>query len=322
MPRTFQNLEPGSALDAIGGTPVVELSRMFRDVEGRVIAKLDMLNPSGSSKDRVARQVLEDATLEGRLAPRQTVVELALAGTGIAYAMTCALTRHPFVAIAERGARLDRLETLRALGADVVLVDPEPGSSPETVDAGMLERLNEVAERVARERGAFYADGFQNVSNFRAHRLSTASEILIQTNGQFRLFCDFVGTGGTFAGCTAAFKEHNPAIHCFVVEPARGPGTSGHGILGGGYGRALPLLDIARVDGRLAVTQDEALAATRELARREGIFAGLSSGANLAAARKLLRGPRHGETVVVNLPDSGWKYFETDLWRDPRVDAA
>ncbi len=310
-----------SALEVIGGTPLVALSRLFDESEGRVLAKLEYLNPGGSKKDRVARQIIEDGTREGRLAPHQTVVELTSGNTGTSLAIVCALTHHPFVAVMSRGLAPERVGMMEALGAEVELVDQAPGSAPGTVTAADLELLEEAVDRVVSERGAFLADQFENVSNFRAHRLYTGPEILSQTGGKFGAFCDFVGSGGTFAGCVAAFKEYQPSIRCYVVEPegaaflAHGEGSgAGHRIQGGGYGRDLPMLDPSRIDGFVQVSEQEAIGATRDLARSEGLFAGLSSGANVAAARKLLAGSRHGETIVIVLGDSGMKYLSSGLW--------
>ncbi|MCP3916978.1 MAG: pyridoxal-phosphate dependent enzyme [bacterium] len=308
-----------SALDAIGDTPLVELSRMYDDVEGRVLAKLEMMNPTGSSWDRVARQVIEDAQREGRLAPHQTLVELCLGHTAVSFAMACALTRHPFVAVVERGGPATRVEALRAYGADMLFVDPDLGAHPGCMTPETFGRLMEAVERVVDERGAFHPNCFENVSNFRAHRLTTAVEFLIQTEGKLHMFCDFATTGGAFAGCAAAFKEHNAAIQCFLVEPE--PTVVNIGIMGGEIGRSLPLLDRARVDGVVQVSEEDAILHARMLARVEGLFAGVAAGANLAAARQLLRGHHPGETIVVRLGEGGARYHATRLWRDEDVDA-
>ena len=158
-----------------------------------------------------------------------------------------------------------------------------------------------------RERSAFRADQFRHNGNFRAHYLHTGPEILEQSGGAFDAFCDFAGTGGTFAGCAAAFRERNPAIQCWIVEPDRPQ----HRIQGGGYAMPdLPMLHYAPPDGVLTISDDEAIATARRLAQVEGIFAGFSSGANIAAALRLLP----GRTVVTIVNDSGLKYLSTDLW--------
>ena len=174
-----------------------------------------------------------------------------------------------------------------------------------------------------KEREAFRADQFLLKSSTRAHYLHTGPEIIRQSGGAIDLFCDFVGTGGSFAGCAAAFKEHNPAIQCYIVEPesaavlANQPVTNpNHRIQGGGYSMAhLPLLDPAHIDGYLQVSDEEAIVMARRLARDEGIFAGFSSGANVATALRLLQSSHAGETAVVLLCDSGLKYLSTDLYK-------
>jgi cysteine synthase len=311
-----------SAVEAIGETPLVDLSRITRGLEGRLLAKLEYLNPGFSKKDRIARQIIADAESEGALQPGQTVVELTSGNTGTGLAIVCAVKGYPFVAVMSRGNSMERARMMAALGAEVVLVDQLPGSIPGQVSGGDLERVEQEAQRIVKERSAFRADQFRLAGNTRAHYLHTGPEILRQAAGSIGLFCDFPGTGGSFAGCAAAFKEHNPAIACYVVEPAGAAVLAGrpvtnpnHRIQGGGYSMAeLPLLRPEHVDGYIQVTDEEAIQTARLLAREEGIFAGFSSGANVAAALQLLGSSHAGETAVVLLNDSGLKYLSTDLW--------
>jgi len=296
-----------SAVEAIGHTPLVELSRLTRGLGGRILVKLEYLNPGYSKKDRIARQIVEDAEADGSLAPGQTVVELTSGNTGTGLAIVCAVKGHPFVAVMSRGNSPERARMMRALGAEVVLVDQTPGGREGEVSGDDLALVEAAAQRIARERRAFRADQFRHSGNFRAHYLHTGPEILEQTGGGFDRFCDFGGTGGTFAGCAAAFRERNPSIRCYLVEPD-GPQ---HRIQGGGYSMAeLPMLAYAQPDERIVVSDEEAVDAARRLAREEGIFAGFSSGANIAAALRLAP----GHTVVTIVNDSGLKYLSTDLW--------
>jgi cysteine synthase A len=312
----------GSAIEAIGETPLVRLSRLARNLDGSILAKLDHLNPGFSKKDRIARQIIEDAEAQGLLRPGQTVVELTSGNTGTGLAIVCGIKGYSFVAVMSKGNSPERARMMRALGAEVVLVDQMPGSKPGQVSGDDLKLVEEATQRIVRERGAFRADQFRLAGNFRAHYLHTGPEILRQTGGGFHAFCDFVGTGGTFAGCAAAFKEHDPSILCFIVEPegaavlAGQPITNpGHRIQGGGYSMAdLPLLSPEHVDGYIQVPDERAIACARRLAQEEGIFAGFSSGANVAAALELLQGPCRGRTIVVVICDSGLKYLSTDLW--------
>jgi len=311
-----------SALDAIGDTPLVELSRITRGLDGRILAKLEYLNPGHSKKDRVALQIIEDAEGDGALAPGQTVVELTSGNTGTGLAIVCAVKGHPFVAVMSRGNSAERARMMSALGAEVVLVDQLPESRPGQVSGGDLDLVEGATQRIVAERRAFRADQFRLVGSTRAHYLHTGPEILRQSGGAIHAFCDFVGTGGSFAGCAAAFKEHDPSIQCYVVEPEGAAVLAGepsarpnHRIQGGGYSMPnLPLLRREHVDGYLQVSDAEAIETARRLAREEGLFAGFSSGANVAAALQLLRSSQRGKTIAVLLCDSGLKYLSTELW--------
>jgi cysteine synthase A len=311
-----------SAIDAIGETPLVALRRLGREIDGTILAKLEYLNPGFSKKDRIARQIIEDAETDGRLRPGQTVVELTSGNTGTGLAIVCGIKDYPFVAVMSRGNSMERARMMRALGAEVILVDQAPGSVPGQVSGEDLRLVEEETERIVEARGAFRADQFRLAGNLRAHYLQTGPEILRQSGGRIDAFCDFVGTGGSFAGCAAAFKEHDSAIRCFVVEPEGAAALKGetvinpgHRIQGGGYSIAsLPLISPEHVDGYLTVPDAEAIRWARRLAKEEGIFAGFSSGANVAAAVQFLRGDLRGKTVVVLMCDSGLKYLSTDLW--------
>jgi len=311
-----------SAIEAIGDTPLVELSRFTREVDGRILAKLEYLNPGFSKKDRIARQIIEEAETQGTLKPGQTVVELTSGNTGTGLAIVCGIKGYRFVAVMSKGNSMERARMMAALGAEVVLVDQLPESRPGQVSGGDLALVEQEAQRIVQERHAFRADQFLLAGNVQAHYLRTGPEIIRQSSGAVDAFCDFAGTGGSFAGCAAALKEYNSAIQCFVVEPDGAAILSGepvtrsnHRIQGGGYSMAnLPLIKREQIDGYIKVTDLEAIQAARRLAKEEGIFAGFSSGANVAAAMQLLRGSCKGRTIVVLLSDSGLKYLSTDLW--------
>ena len=319
---TRENSILASVLDAIGETPLVELSRITRGLDGRIVAKLEYLNPGFSKKDRNARQMIEDAEAQGRLQPGQTVVELTSGNTGTGLAIVCAVTGHPFVAVMSRGNSIERARMMAALGAEVVLVDQLPEGTPGQVSGGDLALVEQEAQRIVRARDAFRADQFRLPGSARAHRLHTGPELLRQSGGSIGAFCDFLGTASSFAGCAAALKAYNPAIRCYVVEPDGAAILAGqrveqpnHRIQGGGYAmRELPLFDPAHVDGYIQVTDHQAIDMARRLAREEGMFAGFSSGANVAAALHLLQSTCVGQTIAVLLNDSGLKYLSTDLW--------
>jgi len=310
-----------SVIEAIGNTPLVELSRLTADIDGRILAKLEFLNPGYSKKDRIARQMIEEAEEQGLLKPGQPVVELTSGNTGTGLAITCAAKGYPFIAVMSRGNSMERARMMRALGAEVILVDQLPESTPGQVSGGDLAQVDARAKEIIVERGAFRANQFELASSWRAHYLYTAPEILEQA-GEINAFCDFVGSGGSFNGCAKRFKEHDPTIQCYVVEPAGAAALSGeaitrpnHRIQGGGYSMStLSLIDTANIDGYLTVTDEEATETTRLLASQEGLFAGFSAGGNVAAALKLLQTTHSGETIAVLLCDSGLKYLSTDLW--------
>ena len=311
-----------SAIEAIGNTPLVELSRLTRGLDGRILAKLEYLNPGFSKKDRIARQIIQDAESEGRLQPGQTVVELTSGNTGTGLAIVCGVKGYPFVAVMSKGNSMERARMMSALGAEVILVNQLPDSQPGQVSGADLDLVEREAQRIVAERHAFRADQFNLAGNFRAHYLRTGPEFIQQSGGAIDAFCDFVGTGGSFAGCAAALKEYNPSIQCFVIEPAGAAVLAGervtqpnHRIQGGGYSMPnLPLLKPEHIDGYLQVTDADAIQTARRLAREEGIFAGFSSGANAAAALRLLRTSLSGRTIAILLCDSGLKYLSTDLW--------
>lgn len=310
-----------SVLDAVGRTPLVDLARIAADLDGRILAKLEFLNPGYSKKDRIALQMVEEAEASGRLAPGQTVVELTSGNTGTGLAIVCAVKGHPFVAVMSKGNSSERARMMRALGAEVVLVDQAPGSPPNQVSGEDLALVEEETRRIVKERGAVRTDQFEMEGNPEAHYLHTGPEIFEQA-GRIDAFCDFVGSGGSFAGCARYFKERDPSILCFALEPDGAAVLAGervanpsHRIQGGGYSRGeLKFINRDHIDGFLKITDEEAIAAARRLAREEGIFAGFSSGANLAGAVKLLRGPCRGKTIAVLLNDSGLKYLSTELW--------
>lgn len=313
-----------SVVEVIGGTPLVSLDRLTRayGVEGRLVAKLDYLNPGFSKKDRAALGVIEAAEASGELKPGQTVVELTSGNMGTGLAIVCGIKGYPFVAVMSRGNSEERARMMRALGAEVILVDQMPDSERDHVSGADLALVDKVAEQIAFERSAFRADQFQRDGNWQAHYSTTGPEIWDGTEGKLDGFVDFLGSGGTFIGVSRALKERNPAIQCFIVEPEGAAVLAGeaaqnpnHPIQGGGYSKSdLAFLDTSVIDGYLQVSGERAADVTRDLARLEGVFGGFSAGANVAAALKLLEAPMSGSTIAVIICDSGLKYLSTDLW--------
>ncbi len=313
-----------SVLDAIGGTPLVRLARLWPG-PGEILAKLDYLNPGGSKKDRIALRMVEEAEESGDLAAGQTVVELTSGNTGTGLAVVCAVKGYPFVAVMSKGNSEERAQMMTALGAEVVLVDQMDGSASGHVTGDDLALVEETAQRIAQERSAFRADQFHLPGNANAHEYGTGPEIWEQSGGTVDVFCEFVGTGGTFAGIARYLKSQNPSVACYVIEPEGAAALAGeevvnpsHRIQGGGYAMsALTGIDNGLVDGMVEVSDDVAIDTSRRLAEQEGIFAGFSAGACVAVAEQLLKTTHPGATVAVVLADSGMKYLSTDLWQKP-----
>jgi len=300
-----------SVIGAIGDTPLVGLSRVVEalGLEGRLLAKLDHLNPGFSKKDRAARAIIEAARERGELAEGQAVVELTSGNMGTGLAIVCAVLGHPFVAVMSAGNSEERARMMRGLGAEVVLVPQAEGARPGEVSGIDLALVEAEAQRITTARGAFRADQFAREGNPEAHTTGTAPEIWEQSGHAVTAFCDFVGSGGTLGGAARFFAPLG--VRCYAVNPDR----ADHPIQGGGY--SMPDLKHLRgVDlaGDVTVTGAEAAEHARLLARREGIFGGYSAGANMAAAIRLLQGPERGGCVAFVVCDSGLKYLSTDLW--------
>ncbi len=312
------------AASLIGNTPIVELSRITEGLRGAIYAKIEFFNPGASKKDRIALRMIDDALEQGRLKPGQTVLEVTSGNTGTGLAIVCAVRGLKFVAVMSSGNSSERRRMIEGLGGRVEVVPQAPTSPAGQVSGADLELVIKRAETLTKELGAFRCDQFHDMANVLAHEEGTAEEIWADLAGKINMYCDFVGSGGTFVGVARGLKKHDPSIRCYAVEPWTAPILSGkpvtranHKIQGGGYSLKPPLWDDHLMDGTLIVTDDEAIRWTRELAKVEGIFGGFSSGANLAAAMRLLQAsqtagdPAH---VVFTVNDSGLKYLSTDLW--------
>jgi cysteine synthase A len=312
-------------------TPLVELSRLTKrhGIEGRILAKLEYLNPGFSKKDRIAKQIIHEALDSGELKSGQTVVELTSGNTGTGLAIVCGVLGHPFVAVMSAGNSMERAKMMSALGAEVVIVNQAPGSTPGQVTGEDLALVEEITKELVIERDAFRADQFRRMGNARAHFLNTAPEIWEASGGTVTSFVDFVGTGGSFGGCASFFRQYG--VQCYVVEPVGAAVLSGeevkrpsHRVQGGGYVMTdLPMLTSTTgddcsslIDGYLQITDEQAINVARDLAKDEGIFAGFSAGANASAALELLKTVDPGGTIAILICDSGLKYLSTDLWED------
>lgn len=322
MPRE-DHLLP-SIIDAIGSTPLVELHHLKQklNLTGRLLAKLEYLNPGFSKKDRIAREMVLEARAAGTLQPGQPVIELTSGNTGTGLAIVCQALGHPFIAVMSKGNTIERARMMAALGAEVVLVDQAPGSPRNQVSGEDLARVEVRTQELTAQRGAFRANQFTLQGNVLAHERHTGPEIWQQSGGAVTCYVDFAGTAGSFTGVMRALRRENPAVTGYLVEPASAAVLAGsaitnpsHKIQGGGYSMPqLDLFDPELVQGYLAISDDLAMETARLLARYEGIFGGFSSGANLAAAIAVLREHQPGATVAFLVCDSGLKYLSTDLY--------
>ncbi|MBN1332366.1 MAG: cysteine synthase family protein [Synergistales bacterium] len=316
MTRILDNI-----LQAIGDTRLVNCSRLVKyyGLSGRMLAKLEYLNPGFSKKDRVGLHMILEAEKKGMVKPGDTIVELTSGNTGTGLALASTIRGYRFVAVMSKGNSMERARMMKALGAEVVLVDQASDSVPGQVSGKDLDLVEEAARRIVRERKAFRADQFKLEGNVKGEEIS-GEEIFRDTEGYLDVFVDMAGSGGSFTGISRALKRHDPRIRCYLGEPLQAAwfaglkGTGKHNIQGCGYSRDLPLLQKDLVDGYIQVSDEEARTGAADLARMEGIFGGYSSGAHVAAARKLLLGPEKGKTVVFLICDSGLKYLSTDLY--------
>ena len=297
----------------IGSTPLLELGNIQREagLSARLLAKLEYLNPAGSVKDRVARAMIDDAEARGLLRPGSVIVEPTSGNTGIGLAAVAAARGYRLIIVMPEDMSKERRRLLRAYGAELVLT------------AGGMEGAIAKAEELAAEiPGAFLPGQFDNPANPAAHYASTGPEIWRDTGGQVDVFVAGVGTGGTVTGAGRYLKEQNPLVKVVAVEPAGSPVLSGgapgaHKLQGIGAGFVPQVLDRTVIDEIVTVGDEDAFAAARLLARREGVLAGISSGAALRAAIRVAGRPEsRGKTVAVLLPDGGGRYLSTALFGD------
>lgn len=301
--------------ELIGNTPLLELGNYEKahGLEATILAKLEYLNPAGSVKDRIALAMLDDAERRGLLKPGSVIIEPTSGNTGIGLAAVAAARGYRIILTMPETMSVERRSLLRAYGAELVLTEGAEGMK------GAIAKAQELA---AQTENSFIPGQFTNPANPRAHRETTGPEIWRDTDGKVDIFVAGVGTGGTVTGVGEYLKEQNPAVRIVAVEPAGSPVLSGgasgpHKIQGIGAGFVPDTLNRAVLDEILPVENEDAFAAGRELARREGVLAGISSGAALHAATVLAKRPENrGKMIVVLLPDTGDRYLSTPLFSD------
>lgn len=299
--------------DLVGNTPLLELVGYSagKKLKARLLAKLESFNPAGSVKDRVALAMIEDAEAKGTLKPGATIIEPTSGNTGVGLAFVSAVKGYGLILTMPDTMSMERRNLLKALGAKLVLT---PGAD------GMKGAIAKAEELKSATPGSVILQQFENPANPAMHECTTGQEIWRDTDGKVDIFVAGVGTGGTVTGVGKALKEHNPDIKIVAVEPADSPVLSGgkpgpHKIQGIGAGFIPGIYNPEVVDEVFRVTNDEAICTGRELAAREGLLAGISSGAAVYAATQLaLRPENEGKTIVTLLPDTGERYLSTLLY--------
>ena len=299
----------------IGHTPLLELTNIEKEyaLPARLVAKVESFNPAGSVKDRVALSMILAAEAEGKLNPGATIIEPTSGNTGIGLCAVAAARGYKAIIVMPDTMSVERQMLMKAYGAELVLTDGAGGM------AAAIAKADELAATIP---NAIVAGQFVNPANPAAHEATTGPEIWDDTDGQVDIFVCGVGTGGTITGTGRYLKSMNPAVKVVGMEPAGSPVLSGgkagaHGLQGIGAGFIPEVLDVSVMDEVVTVTEEEAYAAGRLLARREGILAGISSGAALHAAIEVASRPENkGKTVVVLLPDTGDRYLSTPLFAD------
>jgi cysteine synthase A len=298
--------------ELVGNTPLVKLNKLAKDVEAKIVGKLEFFNPCGSIKDRIGVSMITEAEKKGFLKKDSVVVEPTSGNTGIALAFVCAVKGYRLVLTMPDTMSIERRKMLEAFGAEIVLT---PGSE------GMKGAIKKAEEIVKNNCKAFMPQQFKNPANPEVHRKTTALEIWKDTDGKVDILVSGVGTGGTITGIAEVIKKRKPSFKAIAVEPSNSPVLSGgepgsHKIQGIGAGFVPDVLNRDIIDEIIKVTNEEAMICARRLAKEEGIFAGISSGAVVWAAIDVAkRKENKGKLIVVILPDLGDRYLSTELFQ-------
>lgn len=303
-----------STEDLIGNTPLIQVSNIKKEqgLQAEILVKLEYLNPAGSVKDRAAREMIRDAEERGILKEGSVIIEPTSGNTGIGLAALAAVKGYRVVLTMPETMSVERQNILKAYGAEIILTEGARGMQ------GAIDRAEELAKEIP---GSFIAGQFVNQANAEAHRKTTGPEIWRDTDGKVDIFVAGVGTGGTITGTGEYLKSQNPDIKIVAMEPADSPvlsqGRAGaHKIQGIGAGFVPEVLNTEVYDEVVTVEAEDAFAAARLLARKEGFLVGISSGAAFHAAAELACRPENkGKTIVVLLPDSGDRYYSTPLFQ-------
>lgn len=297
--------------ETIGNTPLLRLTQVTQGIKPLIAAKCEFFSPSGSLKDRILVHMVESAERDGRLRSGMTIIEGSTGNTGISAAMVAAAKGYRCLIVMPEGMSLERRRAIQAYGAELILT---PGGES---DVDLV--LKKVKELIANNPGRFWKVGqFENQGNPRAHYESTGPEIWEQTEGIIDIFVAAVGSGGTLTGAGRYLKERNPKIKIFAVEPEECPTLSEgkwgfHKIEGIGDGFIPQVFDVSILNGVVITTSQESITMARRLAMEEGLFTGISSGGNVAAAIKVARKYPGTKLIATILPDHGFRYFSSEL---------
>ena len=301
------------ATELIGNTPLVEFNHIEKKegLNAKILAKLEYFNPAGSVKDRIAKEMIEDAERKGTLKPGATIIEPTSGNTGIGLASIATAKGYKAIIVMPKTMSVERRNIIKAYGAEIVLTEGAKGMK------GAIAKAEELSKEIP---DSFVAGQFVNPANPEAHRKTTGPEIWNDTDGKVDIFVAGVGTGGTVTGVGEYLKQQNPDVKVVAVEPATSPvlskGTAGaHKIQGIGAGFVPDTLNTKIYDEIITIDNDAAFEGGKEIASIEGILVGISSGAAFVAAKELAKRPENaGKTIVVLLPDSGDRYYSTPLF--------
>jgi cysteine synthase A len=294
----------------VGHTPLVQINKLG-SANAIILAKLESHNPGGSVKDRIAKSMIEAAEQAGLIKPDTVIIEPTSGNTGIGLACICAAKGYRLLLTMPESMSIERRKLLKFFGAEIVLTP---------ADRGMAGAIEKAEQLMAENPDAFMPQQFKNPANPQIHRETTAQEIWNDTDGKLDIFVAGVGTGGTLTGCGQVLKQRNNDLKVVAVEPKDSPVLSGgrpgpHKIQGIGAGFVPDVLNVAVIDEIIKVSNEDAMETARQLARKEGILAGISSGAAMWAAVQLSqREESEGKTIVVILPDTGERYISTELF--------
>ena len=299
----------------IGHTPLLELTNIEKDegLKARLLVKLEYFNPAGSVKDRIARAMIDDAEKRGALGPGSVIIEPTSGNTGIGLCAVAAARGYRIIIVMPETMSVERRQMMRAYGAELVLTEGAKGMK------GAIAKAEELAKEIP---NAFIPGQFVNPANVAAHKETTGPEIYEDTDGEVDIFIAGVGTGGTITGVGEYLKSRKPGVKVIAVEPATSPVLSGgkpgpHKIQGIGAGFIPEVLNTGIYDEIITVQNEDAFAAGRRIARRQGVLVGISSGAALHAAIEVAKRPEsEGKTIVVLLPDTGDRYLSTDMFKE------